>query len=100
MKAEPVLPGPSADVALLVPLIVGVLLVVCDVTVVSASEFPDRECCDQIFPLAAISASVTPDTSAAATPGTETVVVLHAFLARGGFRKFFSRWRTRLQSLK
>nr|XP_018912186.1 PREDICTED: uncharacterized protein LOC109040652 isoform X1 [Bemisia tabaci] len=45
-------------------------LVACALCSVSASEFPDRECCDPVFPLAALSASVTPDTAAAATPGT------------------------------
>ncbi|XP_073995706.1 uncharacterized protein [Rhodnius prolixus] len=29
---------------------------------VSTSEFPDRECCDPVYPLAAVSASIGPDT--------------------------------------
>lgn len=48
-------------------------LVACALCSVSASEFPDRECCDPVFPLAALSASVTPDTAAAATPGTTLI---------------------------
>ncbi|CAB0020898.1 unnamed protein product, partial [Nesidiocoris tenuis] len=28
----------------------------------NASEFPERECCDPVYPLAAVSASMSPDT--------------------------------------
>lgn len=38
-----------------------------------ASEFPERECCEPVYPLPAVSASVTPDPpSSPATPDTLT----------------------------
>lgn len=41
-----------------------------------ASEFPERECCEPVYPLPAVSASVTPDPpSSPATPDTLTGTV-------------------------
>ncbi|XP_046682057.1 uncharacterized protein LOC124368754 [Homalodisca vitripennis] len=47
-----------------VPLSVAVAVAAVAVTLtigVRASEFPERECCDPVYPLPAVSASVTPD---------------------------------------
>ncbi|KAG8305916.1 hypothetical protein J6590_058880 [Homalodisca vitripennis] len=50
--------------AMQVPLSVAVAVAAVAVTLtigVRASEFPERECCDPVYPLPAVSASVTPD---------------------------------------
>ncbi|KAK9498037.1 hypothetical protein O3M35_003922 [Rhynocoris fuscipes] len=40
-------------------LIINIILII---KLVNSSEFPDRECCDPVYPLAAVSASIGPDT--------------------------------------
>lgn len=39
-----------------------------------ASEFPERECCDPVYPLPAVSASVTPDPPSSVSVSISTVV--------------------------